>query len=405
MRNFTFFPGNAGLPGRRTDILFVVSVLILWGLGIFTLLVCTPNTAERLFGNKYYFVKRQLLWSVGGFLGLLLFSQLPLPFIKRLLPLFVLGSLFLCVLALVPGIGGEVNGASRWVTIPHVMSFQPSELAKLAVVLFLANLFDKYLAASEGEVEDQRNFLYPLIGLFLFVIIIFLQKDFSTGVFVFLVGCVMFFVSGARMTWFGPLLLLAIPAAALMVALEPYRLMRVAAFFHPEEFTLTSGYQQFASQRAIISGGLWGNGLGSGLALVSTIPEVQSDYIFSGWAAAMGLVGVSAYFIVLLLFAWRGFRIAATCRNRFASYGAFGCTTAIFMQSLVNITVACGALPTTGIPLPFFSSGGSSLLVTFCMCGFILNASSSPSEEEWNEYMEVKKDSYSKNEGAFEHYE
>ena len=405
MFNFTFFPGSSGKPSNKTDILFLVSVLLLWGLGIFTLLVCTPDTAERLFGKKYYFVNRQIIWSILGLIGFCAFALLPISVIKKALPFFVLGTLFFCILALVPGIGSEKKGANRWVSISHFVSFQPSEFAKIAVVLFLANLFDKYSDSDYTQGENQKNFLYPLIGLLIFVLVIFLQKDFSTGVFVFVVGCIMFFVSGVKMTWFGPLIILAIPATILMIAIEPYRLMRVAAFFHPEEFTMTSGYQQFASKRAIISGGIWGNGLGSGLTAVSNIPEVQTDYIFAGWASAMGLLGVTAYFLVLILFAARGFRIAVTSKNRFAAYGAFGCTTMIFLQSLMNIAVVCGALPTTGIPQPFFSSGGSSLLATFCMCGFILNASSATAENEWEEYDSSKNMDFSKKDGEFIKYE
>lgn len=402
MSNFTFFPGRSGESIRKNDVVFIVSVLLLWGLGIFTLFVCTPDTAERLFSNKYYFVERQLLWSLFGFAGMILFAVLPLSFIKRNLGIFVCVVFILCLLALIPFFGFQRNGASRWIRIPYVGRFQPSEFAKLAVVLYLSNLFNKYLGQSD---VDQGNFLYPLIGLFAFVIVVFLQRDFSTGLFIFMVGCIMFFVSGAKMSWFGPLVLLAIPAAVLMIAIEPYRLMRIISFVNPDSYMMNEGYQQFASERAIISGGFWGAGLGTGLVNVSRIPEVQSDYIFAGWTSAMGFVGVAAYFAVLVLFSWRGIYIALNCPNRFASYGAFGCTVMIVLQSLLNVAVVCGALPTTGIPQPFFSSGGSSLLSTLCMCGFILNASRSEEgddeEEAWESY---KKNSKEKDDTRFESF-
>lgn len=378
MSTFTFFPGKSGENAKRPYGLFIIATLLLWGLGIFTLLVCTPDTAERIFSNKYYFVTRQLIFSAVGFAGLLFFALFPMERIRRLLPIFVIGTLVLCLIPLTP-LGTEINGARRWVSIPHVTTFQPSEFAKLAVVLFLANLFSKYFG-DDGSIE-QKNFIYPLVGLFLFVIIIFLQRDFSTGVFVFAVGCILFFVSGARMNWFIPLLLLALPAAALLIFKEEYRIERVVAFLRPEESTLDSGYQLAAAQRAITAGGLWGKGLGTGMN-TGHIPEIQSDFIFAGWANAMGLLGVTAYFAALIFFAVQGYRISLSCSDRFSSYGAFGCTSIIVLQSLLNTAVVCGVLPTTGIPQPFFSYGGTSLVIDLCMCGFILNAANRYTNEE-----------------------
>ncbi|MBQ1870414.1 MAG: cell division protein FtsW, partial [Treponema sp.] len=344
----------------------------------------------------------QLAWSVFGFASMALFAVVPLRFLRKHLGIFVTAIFILCLFALVPFFGYQRNGASRWIRIPYLGRFQPSEFAKFAVVLYLANLFNRYLGQSDVE---QKNFLYPLVGLFAFVIVIVLQRDFSTGLFVFMVGCLMFFVSGARMTWFGPLVLLAIPAAILMIVIEPYRLMRIISFLKPDEYMMNEGYQQFASERAIISGGMWGAGLGTGLVNVSRIPEVQSDYIFAGWAAAMGFVGVFAYIALLVFFAWRGFYIALNCPNRFASYGAFGCTAMIVLQSLLNVAVVCGALPTTGIPQPFFSSGGSSLVVTLCMCGFILNAShSEDGDDEDSDFESYQKSSREKDDTRFESF-
>lgn len=381
MGNFTFFADRPVENYKKGDILLILSIVLLWGLGMFTLFVSTPNTAERLFGDKFYFVRRQLIWSAMGMALMMCTAFVPMNVIRRFLPVIVIGCFFLCLLTLVPGLGDTKKGASRWIHVGF-FSFQPSEAAKFAVVLFLANYFAKEYHANQIEDMD-RNFFRPLVVLFLFVGAIILEKDFSTGLFVFVIGAIMFFVTGARMVWFGPLVLLAVPACVLLIGSEQYRLTRVMAFLKPEEYTLSSGYQQFASQRAIIEGGFWGSGLGSGLIKVNSIPEVQADYIFAGWASAMGLVGVAGYFIVLFFFAWRAYRIAFTTPNVFASYGAFGCATVIILQSLINCAVVCGALPTTGIPLPFFSSGGSSLMFTMAMCGFIINASYCDSGEDY----------------------
>jgi cell division protein FtsW len=380
MSRFTFKPQKTGEESQRSNALFLIAVLMLWGLGIFTLLIATPDTASRLFvtKSKYYFVQRQLVFSAVGFAGFVFFTLLPFRIMKKYLGIFVLGVLALCFFPMLPGIGTSSHGAARWVIIPHLGRFQPSEFAKFAVVLYLANLFEKYLDTDD---VDQKNFLYPMLGLFAFVLVVFLQKDFSTGLFIFIVGCVMFFISGAKMNWFGPLMLLAIPLVWILIAIEPYRLNRLLSFFNPDEYALSYGYQRAVAARAITSGGIWGNGLGTGMTGLN-IPEIQTDYIFAGWSNAMGFVGVIAYFGLLIFFAFQGYKIAFMCQTRFGCYGAFGCTTMILLQSLMNVAVVCGVFPTTGIPLPFFSSGGSSLFVTLCMCGFILNAAHALEEDE-----------------------
>ena len=172
MSNFRIKPGIPGESHERDGLFFLISVLILWGLGILTLFVCTPSTAERLFVDKYYFVTRQLVFSAIGFVIMIVLALVPLKIIRKFLPVFVLGTFLTCFLPLIPKIGTTSHGASRWVIIPHVGGFQPSEFAKFAVVLYLANLFEKYLGATHTE---EKNFLYPLLGLFAFVIVVFLQ--------------------------------------------------------------------------------------------------------------------------------------------------------------------------------------------------------------------------------------
>lgn len=387
MSRFVFAADRPVDYKRRGDVLFFVSVILLWGLGLFTLYVCSGRTAQRLFGNRLYFLNRQLIWSAIALVAMVVFALLPIRVIRKALPVVVIGTLLLCILTLVPGIGGRYNGAPRWISIPFLGTFQPSEFAKFAVVLFLANLFDKQAREGNGE---QQEFVYPLAGLLCFVGIIILQKDLSTAFFIFVLGTSLFVVAGDRLVWLIPIIILGLALFAFVIFIESYRIERLLAFFKPDEYKLTYGYQQYMACRAITAGGFWGNGMGAGMDDVYRIPEVQSDYIFAGWANVMGLIGVVAYMTVLVLFAVRGYKISFTCENRFASLASFGCVTCILAQSLVNIAVVCGAIPTTGIPLPFFSSGGTSLLMTLCMCGFVMNAShcESDEEEEMNVYLE-----------------
>lgn len=376
--NFTFFTERPASSYRKADSSLVVMTLLLWGLGLVTLYICSSGFGERAFGDGTHFVVRQLLSSLVGFVALCFFASVKLEAIRRLLPVIVFGSIILCLLTFVPGVGVERNGARRWIRLPFFSTFQPSESIKFAMVLFLANLFDKQARA---VTEEEKSVFPAFIGLIVFTGVIFAQQDFSSGMFVFLLGLVLFFVSGSKLSWLIPFAGLGIPLALLMVLLEPFRVNRLIGFFAPDSYQQTFNYQSFAARRAIGAGGFWGQGIGSGLTHINSIPEVQSDYVFAGWAEAMGLLGVVLYFVILGFFAWRAFTCACRCSDRFGAYGTFGCATAIVAQSLMNIAVVGGVIPTTGIPLPFFSSGGSSIIFTLAMCGFMINASRFESTE------------------------
>ena len=363
---------------KKADTALIVMILLLWGIGLATLYICSSGFGQRAFGNSLHFVERQLISSVVGFVALFFFASVKLDALRRMLPMIVFGSIVLCLFTFVPGIGVERNGARRWLRIPYFSTFQPSEAIKFALVLFLANFFDK----QQHAVSDEDESVFPaFFGLLVFSGVVFAQQDFSTGLFVFLIGVLLFFVSGAKLSWVIPFSCLALPAVSLMVLLKPYRMDRILGYIRPESYVQTINYQTMAANRAISAGRFWGQGIGTGLTRINAIPEVQSDYVFAGWTEAMGLVGVVLYFALLALFAWRAFTCALTCDDRFGALASFGFTATIVLQSLVNIAVVGGVLPTTGIPLPFFSSGGSSIIFTLAMCGFLINTSRSGHSE------------------------
>ncbi len=386
MGKFSFFADRPIESYHKSDAGLVAMTILLWGLGMVTLYICSSGFGERAFNDPLHFVKRQLISSAIGFAGLLFFASVRMDVIKKMLPALVLASLVLCVMTYLPVIGVERNGAHRWLRIPYLSTFQPSELVKFVSVLYLANQLDKQASLPN---EEERSVFPAFVGLVAFVTVIFIEKDFSTGMFVLLVGLSLFLVSGAKMKWFFPFALLSIPLSALLILIEPYRVNRVIAFFNQDEFQQSINYQTVAASRAINAGGFWGQGIGSGLTRINSIPEVQADYVFAGWTEAMGLVGVLLYFGLLALFSWRGYKASLTCKDRFAAYTTFGFTTTIAAQSLMNIAVVGGAVPTTGIPLPFFSSGGSSVIITLCMCGFMIHASRIDSEQEIPAYETV----------------
>lgn len=372
MGDYRFLPERSVVSYRKSDTSFIISVILMWGIGIFTLFVCSSSYAKAALDDSMYFVKRQLIASGVGFAGLLFFAICPADKQRKILPAMVFLTLVLCIMTFIPGLQYERNGAHRWIKMPF-FTFQPSELLKFIIVIFLANYFDKYLR--KDDFDEEKNVGPAVVILVLFVSIVFAQKDFSTGLFVLFIGLLMFYIAKVKMLWIIPFCILAVPAIILMILTEQYRVNRIAAFLNPDEYVQSFNFQSIASKKAVITGGFWGQGIGDGLEKLNNIPEVQSDYIFAGWTEAMGFIGVIFYFVLLIFFVSRAIIIALKCPDRFSAFGTFGCTAVIFFQSLMNVSVVCGIVPTTGIPLPFFSNGGSSIIVTLCMCGFIINAS------------------------------
>ena len=372
MGDYRFLPERSVVSYRKSDTSFIISVILMWGIGIFTLFVCSSSYAKAALDDSMYFVKRQLIASGVGFAGLLFFAICPTDKQRKILPAMVFLTLVLCIMTFIPGLQYERNGARRWIKMPF-FTFQPSELLKFIIVIFLANYFDKYLR--KDDFDEEKNVGPAVVILVLFVSIVFAQKDFSTGLFVLFIGLLMFYIAKVKMLWIIPFCILAVPAIILMILTEQYRVNRIAAFLNPDEYVQSFNFQSIASKKAVITGGFWGQGIGDGLEKLNNIPEVQSDYIFAGWTEAMGFIGVIFYFVLLIFFVSRAIIIALKCPDRFSAFGTFGCTAVIFFQSLMNVSVVCGIVPTTGIPLPFFSNGGSSIIVTLCMCGFIINAS------------------------------
>lgn len=372
MESFTFYANKPSENYHKIDMLLFVTIILLWGLGIFTLFICSQRYGNTRFSNPFYFVNRQLICSLVGFAAFCFFLVVDMNLVRRMIFVLVVFSVVCCILTYFPGISIEKNGARRWLRMPLNFTFQPSELVKFVLVLFLANNFEK----QEEIIDEDEKSVFPcVLGLFTFVGLVIAQKDFSTGLFIALIGILMFFVSGTKLKWLIPFLFIAIPAVFLLITLEKYRMERIIGFLRPDDFASSVNYQTLAAKRAISAGGLWGNGIGSGLSKINSIPEVQADYIFAGWAEAMGFGGVIVYLILLCIFAWRGYLAAFNSPSRFTGYATFGCVSLIFIQSLVNCMVVCGLLPSTGIPLPFFSLGGSSIIVTIAMSGFILSAS------------------------------
>lgn len=370
MRGFSIVAEKNRVP-ERIDLPFIILVVVLAGIGFTTLYSGSLGYGERIFNDQFYFVKRQAINLVAGIIAMVFLSAVNLEVFRKHLPKIVAFTIVLSFLTFIPGIGITKNGASRWIGIGPA-TFQPSELVKLVLVFFLANLFAK----KHDRLDEPEVSVYPAaVMTSALVATVYLQRNFSTAILLIVIALSLFFVAGVRVSWFVKFCLLSLPLVALMVLSEEYRVKRILAYIYPDRYPLSFGYQVNAAIQAITDGGFWGLGLGNGIRKVSSIPEVQSDFIFAVWAEEMGFIGVLGYFAVLFAFAWRGFLISFSVQDRFKSLLAFGCTMIILVQSLMNAGVVVRAFPATGIPLPFFSSGGSSLLITLCLCALIINVS------------------------------
>lgn len=363
MRDFNFFNERPVHNYKKSDLILILLTILLTGMGLVTLYFASADRAANHFndGTQFYITK-QLISVAVGVMGLLFFSVVKIDLIRKLLPM---ACIFVVLISVITLFAGESHNtvARRWIMIPGLnISIQPSEFVKFVMVLYLANQFDKHDTVGAA-----------VVGLIVFTFIV-IPNDFSTGFLILVVGIIMFFACGSKLMWLLPGTALAIPFAILFVSQSANRVERIINFISPEKST-DGNYQVSRALMAIVSGGWFGRGMGTGLVKTEYVPEIASDYIFAGWVEATGFVGVVIFIILVAAICWRIFYCAFTCFDKFASYVCFGFGTFIVVQTLLNIAIVADLLPSTGIPLPFFSAGGTSIVMTLCMCGFAINAS------------------------------
>jgi cell division protein FtsW len=360
-------------PARRLmpDHILIASIVVLLGVGLVTLYSASLNFAQRFMGDKFYFISRQLIYGAVGVFLFIAASIIPLKVVRALIPFGVVLAIVLCVLTFMPYIGVSKNGAARWISVGG-FSYQPSEMVKLVLPLYLAHIFDK----NQRQIDSfARGILPPTFITTLFFLLIYMQKTFSTAVFVTVNALIMFYIAGVKFRYFLGAAVILVPICALLVFTSSHRLLRVITFFWPDQDPLGAAYQLRSSIISIGSGGVWGRGIGRGVRKISSVPEIQSDFIFSAYTEEMGFAGVLLFYLIFLVFAVRGYKTALKQEDTFKRLLAFGFVTMIASQALINIAVVSGMLPVTGIPLPFFSAGGSSLATSLVIAGLIVNVS------------------------------
>lgn len=330
--------------------------------------VVTPVLAKRGVTEFYYF-KRHIFTILVGFTFMIVAYKLNPPFIKKIsIPLLIF-SFLLLVLVFVPHIGVSAGGARRWLRL-WPSTFQPSELVKLSMVIFLA----RYMSMPEYRPDNFVSFLKPLGVMVIFQAAFLKQPDFGAAMSLTFLTFAMLFLSGVKLRYIASLFLLAVPVI-IKLAMEPYRLRRITSFLNPWDDAQGSGFQLVQSFIALGSGGFAGVGLGSSKQKLAYLPESHTDFIFSIIGEEFGLIGVIIIIALFLILFIKGVSIANRTRDRFVYYLATGLSLMISLQALINFAVATGLVPTKGLPLPFISYGGSSLLVNMAAIGILLNIS------------------------------
>jgi cell division protein FtsW len=359
-------------PAGRRSSLFVglfSLVVILNLVGLLMVLSASAVGSNEEFGSPWYQFQRQFLWLVFGSIALIVAMRIDYHAWRRRAPLLLVGAIGLLALVLVPGLGLEVNGASRWIGFGS-FRIQPSEVAKLAVLVFVADL----LARRAHRIDDTRVTLRPVLTVFVLVAgLIMLQPNLGTTIILGVIVFVMLFVAGTPLKPLGLTAAAGAVLAGVFAIIEPYRYRRLMGFRDPWADPLNTGYQTIQAQVGVANGGLVGTGLGEGRAKWGFLPFPHTDFIFAVIGEELGLLGSFTIIALFLALGVLGIRTALRAPDRFGMLLAAGITTWILVQAFVNIGAVVGALPITGVPLPFVSFGGSSLLVLMAAAGLLLN--------------------------------
>ena len=351
--------------------LFAVAIVLL-STGIVMIYSASAIVAADRFRDPYFFLKRQIFWAAIGCGALWLALRTDYRRLEKLvLPLLALAALLL-VLVLIPGLGVSVNGSRRWLRLGP-FSFQPVELAKLALVVYLA----AFLARKREELDDVwRGLVPPLAVGGVLASLVMLQPDLGNAVTLLVLTVGLLFLAGARTSWLAMLAIPALPLAALAVWMAPYRMRRVFAFLDPWQDPRGGGFQIIQSWLAFGSGGVFGRGIGESKQKLFYLPEAHTDFILAVIGEELGVMGILVLLFLYGLIAFAGLRAARQARGAYAKLLAAGLTSWILCQALLNIYTVLGLAPLTGVPLPFISSGSTSLITLLFAMGLLLNVAS-----------------------------
>lgn len=354
---------------HKERIAIFLAVLSLVAIGIVMIYSTSAIYADEKFHDSYYFLKRQLTWLAIGLALFFAVSRFPYPELRKISLLILILSLAMLAAVFLPVVGKSAGGARRWLHFSF-LTIQPSEFAKLAILVFLAD----FLARRQRKLgEFFRGFLPCLFILGVSMGLIVLQPDLGTVMLIGAVSFILFFVSGIRLSHLLTLFLLSLPVLYHFIFKVSYRRNRMLAFINPWKDPEGTGFQIIQSFIALGSGGLFGTGLGQSRQKLFYLPEAHTDFIFSIVGEELGLVGTTTVLGLFSILIILGVRISLKCQDLFGRLLSLGIVLLLGLQALINIGVVTGALPTKGLALPFISYGGSNLMVNLLMVGILLN--------------------------------
>lgn len=355
---------------KSPDFVYIslAAILVLFGLVMISSSSVVQST--QIYDQNYAFVMRQLIALGLGGVAAIILSRIPYERWRKWAPPFFMFCLFLLLLLFIPGIGKETKGAVRWINL-GLFQLQPSELLKLGSIIYFSAWFERrqHLMKQFGTMISYGMILLPIVGLMI------VQRDLGTLLVILLTLGLLYFAAGASYKHIALGIGVGIALVAMLIAVEPYRLKRLATFRDAGADTLGAGYHINQANLAIGSGGWWGRGFGKSLQKYLYLPEPQTDSIFAITVEELGFVRSLVVLLLIGVFAYRGFQIASRAPDQFSRLLVFGLTTMLLVQAIINISAILGLIPLTGVPLPFISYGGTSLISCLIAVGIVANIS------------------------------
>ena len=350
---------------------FFASYMMLLCLGVVMIYSSSGVYALETMNNSAYFLLRHLMFLVIG--GVMMWFTMIIDYrdIQKYAKYILLAALVMLVLVLIPHIGKVSSGARRWFSAGPI-NFQPSEYAKVAMIIYLADFFTRKRSAIRSF---RRGFMPVAMVMGVMCLLIIKQPDLGNTVLVTVITMSMYFVAGGRKSLFAAIGALAVPVLTFLILIEPYRMRRMVSFINPWDDAQGAGFQLSQSQIALGAGGFWGVGLGRSEQKLFYLPAAHTDFIFSIIGEELGFLGALAVVFLFGVFIWQGTRIIRHVSDSFGYLLCVGIMVMLSIQVVVNIGVSIGALPTKGLPLPFISYGGSALIFNMVVVGLMLNVS------------------------------
>lgn len=363
---------------REFDFWILFSVIILLSMGTVMVFSASSYSAQFFHNNKYHFLLKQLFFSAIGIIAMLVFSNIDYHRMAALSPIMMLISTVMLSLVIIPGVGHVSNDARRWFNLGFT-TFQPSEFTKIAMIMFLSFSLSKN--------SDRLKYFFKGLIPYLLIVgatdaLLYFQPHMSAIILITLVSVIILFCAGAKILHFFVIGIPGVAAGWFLIMKMQYRVDRILAFTDPFKYASDEGFQVVNSLYAIASGSVFGRGLGRSLQKNLYLPEPHNDFIFAILCEELGFVGAATVIVLFMLLIWRGIKVAMNAKDMLGSLIAIGITSLIALEAIINIAVVTSTIPTTGMPLPFFSYGGTSTVFLLISMGILLNVSKGSSAPE-----------------------